>query len=84
MSDADSQEEWTQEDVNNFVEKMENEVREDRDNAPPPENPVMGVQLVGFMLFVMFIYGAYNQLHTFTLWIAGLMVLLALGNKAIR
>lgn len=86
MTDQDAKDaDWDEETVEDFVRKMESENKsENGGSSQPPNNPNTGIIWTGLVLFGLIVYSAYNGMHTFTLWVTLMLLVLALGNKAIR
>lgn len=69
---------WTEEDIRKIKEKFGG----DGDPDEPEIHP--GASMVGFVLFLLIVYGLYQQLWYFVLYNSGLLVLLALGSKGLN
>jgi hypothetical protein len=69
---------WTEEDIRKFNEKFGG----DGDPDEPKIHP--GASMVGFVLFLLIVYGVYQQIWGFTLYNTALLVVLALGSKSLN
>jgi hypothetical protein len=74
---------WTQEDIEQFRESAK-EGLVDSDDDGPDVTVHPGAVLVGIVLAIFAIYGAYIQQIEFTAFTLGLLTVLALGSKYIN
>ena len=90
MSDKlgpDSGEAWTQEDVEEFMQNVEDFDPQERfggSDDGPDVTVHPGAVLAGIVLTVFSIYGAYVQQIEFTAFTLGLLTIIALGSKYIN
>jgi len=83
----DSGDTWTDDDVEQFMEDMENFNPKERfggSDDGPDVTVHPGAVLAGIVLTVFAIYGAYIQHIEFTAFTLGLLTVLALGSKYIN
>lgn len=80
-----NEEDWSEEDVEQFANEMRQKQMESLDRGKSGPKPNTGIVWAGLALASLIIYGLYTGLPmNFTLWITTLLVVLALGNKAIQ
>jgi hypothetical protein len=83
----DSGDRWTDDDVEEFMQNMEDFNPKERfgDSGNDPNVTVHpGAVLAGIVLTVFALYGAYIQQIEFTAFTLGLLTVLALGSKYIN